>query len=143
MNIKSDDYGIDSKTILIKGGKTTIIGPMSNQNGAINYKRSFDIDGGEVLYYGAVGMWKDASPSSSLNTVSFIVFAKQGDTVSIKNENEEELMHIDIIRGMQRISYASNKIELGKTYKLFVNDEEKSSVTVTNVVTIDQFAGNY
>ena len=65
--LKTEGCSLDANgSILVKGGKIEIAGPTDNQNGPINYKRSFDMDGGEILYYGAVGMWKDASPSSTL-----------------------------------------------------------------------------
>ncbi len=144
INIKADKSGIYSAgAIQIKGGDIEIAGPTDNQNGAIDYKRSFDIDGGEVLYYGAVGMWKDSSLSSSINTASFIVFANRDDVISIKDENGDELAHASLIKDIQRISFASSKLQMGKTYFLFVNDEEKSKLTVTSVVTIDQITGNY
>ena len=137
--LKTDGCALESNgSILVKGGKVEIAGPTDNQNGPINYKRSFDMDGGEMLYYGAVGMWKDASPSSTLNTASFIVFANQGDVVKILNDNDEEIVVVNLAKGMQRFSYSSNKIEIGKTYRILINDEEKSKLVVNNVVTIDQ-----
>ena len=138
ISINSQGDGLDSNgSIKVTGGIIVISGPTNSKNGAIDYADTFEMSGGKAIYFGAVGMWLDANENSSINTLSYIVSANNGDTIVIKDEAGNEVESITINKPMQRISFASENIKEGSKYTLFVNDEAKTEVTATKGVTSD------
>ena len=134
--VNASGDGLDSNgSIKMTGGTVIVSGPTNSGNGAMDYNYTFELTGGNIIYYGAEGMWQDAS-SSSIYTVSFSVQnGKQGDKIVLKDENGNEVESIIAEKTYQRISFASEKIEKGKKYTLYVNNENVGELDVEDFVT--------
>ena len=138
-NIKVDASGdgLDSNgSIKIAGGEIIVAGPTNSGNGALDYNYNFELNGGNIIYYGASGMWQDATEDkSSVYTVSFGVQAgNSNDKIVLKDEDGNVIEELVADKSYQRISFASEKIVKGKKYTLYVNNNEAGSIEITDLV---------
>ena len=134
--VNASGDGLDSNgSIKMTGGTVIVSGSTNGGNGSMDYNYTFELTGGNIIYYGAEGMWQEAS-SSSIYTVSFSVQnGQKGDKIVLKDENGNELESITAEKTYQRISFASEKIEKGKKYILYVNNENVGELEVEDFVT--------
>lgn len=134
--VNASGDGLDSNgSIKMNGGTVVVAGPTNAGNGALDYNYNFELNGGNLVYYGAEGMWQDAS-TASIYTVSFAVQnGQKGDKIVVKDESGNEIETITAEKTYQRISFASEKIEKGKKYTIYVNDENLGELEVNDYVT--------
>ena len=122
--------GLDANgSIYLNGGTVYVDGPTDNGNGALDYDREFQINGGMIIAAGSSGMMQNAT-SANVGTVLVYFSSTQsgGTKVSVG----------DIIytpsKSFNCILVSSNKLEVGKTYEIKLNGELYTSVTLSNTV---------
>lgn len=135
INVTSEGDGLDSNgSIYITGGDIVVNGPTSNGNGPLDYDGKCVVTGGNLISYGSNGMWQTPSADSSINTVSFIASGKSGDKVELKDSTGNVVYSVTTTKTYAAILFTGDKIKTGETYKLYVNDNEISILTVTSSV---------
>ena len=135
INVTSDGDGLDSNgSIYITGGEIIVNGPTMNGNGPLDYDNKCVVTGGTLISYGSNGMWQAPSSDSTINTVSFNNSGKAGDKIELKDSAGNVVYSVTTTKTYAAILFTGDKIKTGETYKLYVNDNEISSLTVTSTV---------
>lgn len=133
--VRASGDGLDANgSIYINGGNIIIAGPTSSGNGSFDYDNEFIISGGTLIAYGASGMWQSPSNSSTQYGILFSVSGKQGDKITIKDSNGEEIANFETDCSYGVVFISSSLIESGETYTISVNESDTNSVTVTSVI---------
>ena len=89
---------INTATIMmdrfINGGNITVAGPTSSGNGALDYDRECVVTGGNLIVYGAYGMWQNPSSNSTQYSLTFQTLGNSGDLVSLKDNSGTEIISL-------------------------------------------------
>ena len=134
--INASGDGIDSNgSVYINGGKTVVAGPTSEGDSSLDYDGTCVMTGGELICYGSIGMWQSISNDSSVCELVFYNSGNTGDKITIKDGSGNEIESFETSKQYSGIGFASSKIENGKSYTLYVNGEEKTTITANDTVT--------
>ena len=136
--INSAGDGIDSNGWLyINGGMIIVDGPTNNDNGALDAGMSIIMRGGEAIAIGSSGMAESLGKTSSIFNVSIFLPSLQPENTSIiiTNKNDETIIEHISAKQFSNITFGSNQLTLGETYKLYLNDQYIEEFTISDVVT--------
>lgn len=134
--INATGDGIDSNgSVYINGGKTVIAGPTSDGDSSLDYDGVCVMNGGKLICYGSTGMWQSIGTNSTVYEIVFYNSGNSGDEISVKDSNGSKIASFETTKKYSGVGVASDKIENGETYTLYVNGEETASITVTGTVT--------
>lgn len=128
--INADGDGIDSNgTLTVSGGEVYVSGPISGDNGALDYDGEGQITGGIVVAVGSAGMAMNFGDTSTQGSIL---------TNSVKGEAGTEIVLKDVV-GATLVSYTAEKafgsvviscpgLTVGSTYTLSVGDSDTEIV---------------
>lgn len=136
--VDSTGDGLDSNgTIYINGGDVVVDGPINSANGALDSEKGIYFNGGSVVAVGASGMAESFNDSSSsFGTSIFLDTSYAKDTkISVVDENDNVIVSHLSTKSFSHINIGSEKFEFGKTYTIYINDEEYESFTISSAVT--------
>lgn len=135
--------GLDSNGgIYINGGNIIVKGPTSGGNGSLDYTTECVVTSGDIIIYGSTGMWQNISNNSEIYSLTFYTSGSSGDNVELKDENGNIIKTFVSEKSFGAVSFTNNEIQKGKTYKLYINDKEITSITAENIVTSNSTLGN-
>lgn len=130
--IQAKGDGIDSnKNLIINGGNIYTIGSPAGGDSGIDTDEGFVIHGGTVIALGS-DMLESPETSSKQKSACFTLKNKisQGTMISLRNENEEEMISFEAKEEFKTLILSDEKITAG-TYTLYQNGEKTNfSVTV-------------
>ena len=130
--------GIDSNGYLIfNGGSTVVDGPTNNGNGALDAGAGISLEGGEAIAVGAAGMAESLGKDSDVCNISvfFTSVQKAGTVVEIRNADDEIIMSHTAAKSFSHLAAGSEKLTLGGTYTIYLNNNEYQSFTILEVTT--------
>ena len=138
VSINADGDGIDiNGSGYINGGTVIVNGPTNDGNGALDYSGKLEVIGGELIAVGSSGMMQTPSNSSTIYSISYVYSEQQqaNTKISVKNSNNEEIISYTPSKIYSSTVISSNKLEKGKTYTIYSNDEKVEEITINNIVT--------
>ena len=130
--------GVDSNGYLIfNGGSTIVDGPTNNGNGALDAGSGISLQGGEVIAVGAAGMAESLGKASNNCNVSVFFNSLQnaGTVVEIRDANNETVLSHTAAKTFSHLAAGSEKLTLGGTYTIYLNNIEYQSFTIMEVTT--------
>jgi hypothetical protein len=123
--------GLDiNGSIQMAGGVVIIHGPISNNNGALDYLGAFDITGGFLVAVGSAGMAQAPSVSSTQYAVivNFQSMLSAGTIVHIETEDGEEVLTFVPTKQYQSIVLCSPQLENGSTYLVYTGGSSTGTI---------------
>ncbi len=130
--------GLDANgSIYLNNGDIIVEGPTNDGNGTFDYDREFVITGGTVWGIGSSGMAQGASSSSSINSVAIYLTSNQtsGTLVTIKDSGGRVIAEHTATKTFSFIFFASNELTKGEAYKIYLNNDEYQSFTISTTIT--------
>ncbi|MGN0598048.1 MAG: carbohydrate-binding domain-containing protein [Ruminiclostridium sp.] len=118
----------------IEGGTVIVDGPTNSGNGALDYDGSFAVNGGTLITCGSSGMAMTPSVDSALNTVSLTESLAQGNIVTVKDSDGNEIMSYTVNKTAGNITFTSDKLVTGEALTVFVDGTEKGTVTISDKI---------
>ncbi len=136
VKVNSTGDGLDANgAIYINGGNVFVEGPTSSGNGALDYDSECVVTGGEIIIYGATGMWQNPSNTSTQYILTFQNTGSAGDKVVLKDSSGNEISSFTTSKSYGALSISSSKIQKGETYTLYVNGSSQASLTANSMIT--------
>lgn len=129
--IKASGDGIDSnKNLVINGGYIYTMGSSVGGDAGIDTDDGFTINGGTVIALGS-DMLESPETSSKQKSVCFNLNSKisGGMVISLKNENEEEVISFETDEEFKTLIISDSKITEG-TYYLYQNGEKTNFTAI-------------
>ena len=136
--INASGDGIDSNGYLIfNGGNTVVDGPTNSGNGALDAGAGITIQSGTVFAIGSSGMAEDLGKNSGVCNLSifFPTIQETGTKIEIKNSAGETIAEHTAAKTFSHLAFGSEKMTLGETYKIYLNDKEYATFTVLEATT--------
>ena len=129
-------------SIYIKGGNITVAGPTNAGNGALDYDGECVVTGGNLIVYGAYGMWQNPSNNSTQYSLTFQTSGKAGDKIILKNDSGTEIAVFEAEKTYGVITISNPSINQGDTYTLYVNGTSVGSLKANSIVTSNSSLNN-
>ncbi len=124
--------GIDSNgPIDMAGGVVLVVGPTSNNNGALDCMSGFDVTGGFLVAVGSTGMAQAPSESSTQYSVMYTFESVQaaGTMVHVETADGQEILTFVPTRDYQSVVLSSPELENGSTYVVYSGGSSTGTVT--------------
>jgi hypothetical protein len=124
--------GIDSNgPIDMAGGVVLVVGPTSNNNGALDCMSGFDVTGGFLVAVGSTGMAQAPSESSTQYSVMYTFESVQaaGTMVHVETADGQEILTFVPTREYQSVVLSSPELENGSTYVVYSGGSSTGTVT--------------
>ena len=95
------------------------------------------MNGGEATAIGSSGMAESLGNTSNIFNVSVYLSSIQpaGTNIKITNSKNEIIMEHTSIKQFSHIAFGSNKLFIGETYTININDELYDSFTISEITT--------
>ncbi len=126
--VNASGDGLDSNgDIVMTGGYVIVLGPTSNADAALDFDGKFTFVGGTVLAIGSSGMAQ--SPTTG-NCVKFTLSnnsISNGSKIEIKDASGNILITYTGLKTANSVVYASNDLNSGSTYYIYINGSQKGS----------------
>lgn len=136
ITVDANGDGLDSNgSIYINDGSILVKGPTNGGDGALDYDSECVVTGGNIIIYGAIGMWQNPSNNSTQYSLTFQTSGKTGDEIVLKDSQGTEIAAFKAEKTYGAITFSNSNIEKGKTYSLYVNGTSIGSLEVNSIVT--------
>jgi len=125
--IDAQGDGIDiNGSIEMNDGFVIINGPTMDNNSAIDFTGSFNINGGELIAVGSSGMAEMPSDTSAQFSVmhNFQSIQPAKTLVHIESQNGDEIFTFQPTKAYQSLLFSSSKLEKNMTYTIFTGGSE-------------------
>ena len=136
--VNSGGDGLDANTdIKQTGGEVIVEGPTDNGNGSLDYGNSYKMSGGTLTATGSSGMLQSISEDSKSYAVT-VLFSDNvavGTTISLRTSGGTKIASLETTKVTETFQFAGDGLKKGGTYKLYCNDEEICTITLTGKVT--------
>ncbi len=130
--------GIDvNGSAYVNGGTTKVDGPTNSGNGALDYDRYFNVNGGTLIAGGSSGMMQSISSTSTQYNVA-IVFAStysSSDTITITDSSGNTIISYQSDKSYNSLVASSSKFQKGDIYTIKVNGSAYTTFTISNITT--------
>ncbi len=123
-------------------GTVLVAGPTNSGNGALDYDGECVVKGGNIIIYGANGMWQNPSNSSIQYSLTFQTSGKAGDKVILKDSSGTEIATFETEKAYGVITISNASITNGNTYTLYVNGTSVGSIKASSTVTSNSSMNN-
>lgn len=136
--IDANGDGIDTNgTLSISGGTTTILGPVNDGNGSIDYAGNFEITGGTLIAAGSSGMAQTPSTSSSQASLMVYFNSEQtaGTIYELLNDEDEIIASVTPTKKYKCVLVSTPSLVLNATYKISINGNSLCTVTPEEIIT--------
>ena len=138
ITVNASGDGIDSNnSILITGGTIYVDGPTNGGNGSLDSETGIIINGGELIATGALGMVETPASNSKNYSINYTSSTTLSSNTYIKLVDEDNNTVIDYttIKTGQSVIISSSKLAKGKTYKLYIDNTLKETITISSTIT--------
>jgi len=120
--VNSQGDGIDiNGAVVMSGGKLIVDGPTANNNGALDYDRSFAMNGGFLLATGSSGMAQAPGTSSEQYSmlVNFSSSLQAGTPVHLGSSSGASLFTYTPTKRYQSVAFSSPDLTGNNTYEIY------------------------
>lgn len=135
--VNAEGDGIDSNgSVLISGGDVIVYGPTISGNGGLDSERGVLVTGGTLFVSSTLGMIETPGSNSTQYVLSYAnqTSISSNSVITIYDENDNEILSVDIIKACQSIIISLPEFELGKTYKIYINNVLVKEFTITQII---------
>lgn len=135
--------GLDSNgTIIVNGGTIYVDGPTSGGDSALDYETGLEINGGTLLTVGSIGMAESPTGGTQYSVmVNLDATCQAGTKLVIKDSTGNAVLTYTPSKVYQSIVFSTDTLKNGETYGVYVDDELKSTVTISSTVTVEGEGG--
>lgn len=136
--VNASGDGLDANgSIYMTGGSVKVDGPSNSGNGALDYDKTCEVNGGTLIAGGASGMAQGISSSSKIYGVLiyFTTSYSSGDTITIVDSNNKEIISYSSNKSYSSLVVASPDLQKGKTYTIKVNGTNYQTFTISSITT--------
>lgn len=143
--VYAEGDGLDSNgSILMTGGTMIVHGPTSGADGALDADSGIIVQGGTLYAAGALGMVETPSTNSTQYVLSYAQNSSlsAGSVLTIKNSDGEEVFSITIQKSCQSIIISLAAFTKGEMYTIYADGTQKSSFTISGILTSVGASGN-
>jgi len=130
--------GIDvNGSAYINGGNVKVDGPTNSGNGALDYDKFFEVNGGTLVAGGASGMLQGCSSSSKLYNVMITFTSNYGssDMITIVDNSGNKVISYQSSKTYSSLVVASPDLKEGESYTIKVNDSTYKTFTISSITT--------
>lgn len=128
--------GLDANgSITITGGKVYVDGPTNSGNGALDYDKTFEINGGEFIAVGASGMAQGASSSSSQYSLMFNISNYDGK-ITLEDSSNKVIFNYSPSKEYSSIVLSNDKLKKDEIYTLKIDGKEVATLKVDQINSI-------
>ncbi len=129
-NATGDGFDING-SITMTGGDVIINGPISNNNGALDYDRTFKLSGGFLVAAGSSGMAQAPGTTSTQSVVlmNFSSTIQAGTLFHIQSSDGEAILDFKPIKKYQAVAFSSSKLKKGLTYDVDTGGSSSGAAT--------------
>ena len=120
--VNASGDGLDANgSIEMTGGTVLVNGPTAQNNGALDYDRSFTLTGGFLVAVGSSGMAQAPGSTSTQNSVlvRFSSTQSAGTLVNITASNGDELLTFKPAKNYQSLVFSSPELQSGTSYTVY------------------------
>lgn len=136
ITVNADGDGLDSNgSIYINDGEVLVQGSINGGNGALDYSFECVVKGGDIIIYGATGMWQNPSNTSTQYCLTYGTSGNSGDKIVLKDSSGTQIASFTTTKSYGAITISNGSIKKGETYTLYVNDSSVGSLTANNIIT--------
>ncbi|TAK31334.1 MAG: carbohydrate-binding domain-containing protein [Chloroflexota bacterium] len=125
-----DGLDIDG-AVTMTGGTVVVNGPLTSENGALDYDREFKITGGTLVAVGSSGMAQAPDATSTQYSVmkNFSSVQPAGTIVHIETKEGQEILTFAPTKAYQSVVLSSPKLKNGTTYSVFSGGSSTGTAT--------------
>ena len=127
----------DSVQIVMSGGEVTVLGPVSDGDGSLDYDGTFTISGGTLIAAGSSGMVQGVDDSSTQNALLVIFDQKKeaGTAFEIVSADGTSIVSITPEKTYQSVLVSTSALAQNTEYTVKYNGEELTSVILNQAMT--------
>ena len=115
--VNSSGDGLDANgTITMTGGMVVVEGPTNGADAALDYDETFNLQGGQLIASGSMGMLQASAQTSSQPMVVIQESLTVGELVHIEAEDGTEIVTFAPSKNAQMLMVSSAELEIGTTY---------------------------
>lgn len=130
--------GLDANgSIVMTGGEVTVLGPVSDGDGSLDYDGTFTISGGTLIAAGSSGMVQGVDDSSTQNALLVIFDQKKeaGTAFEIVSADGTSIVSITPEKTYQSVLVSTSALAQNTEYTVKYNGEELTSVILNQAMT--------
>ncbi len=134
--VYADGDGLDSNSnITMSGGDITVYGPLSNNNGALDYAGTFTMTGGTLLASGSSGMAQSVTPDGLYSLmVQWSQAVAAGTTISLQDASGKTVWFAAPEKNFSNLVLCTPELSAGK-YALYTGNTKSCDFTIGNAST--------
>lgn len=111
--------GLDANgSIIMTGGVVIVEGPTSGHDGILDFDETFDLQGGQLIASGGVGMLQTPSETSTQPTLVIQDSFESGELIHIQSEEGAEIVTFSPSKASQVLIISSPDLKMESTYRV-------------------------
>lgn len=144
LHITSNGDGLDANgNITMSGGVVYVYGPVSGGNGVLDFDGTFTVTGGELIAAGTSNMAQYPNGKTTQTTIATTIPTQtKGTTFQVKDSSGNVVLTGNPTTNYSYIILSSQKLKVGETYTIVVNNQTVATIQATQTVTVSGARGN-
>jgi hypothetical protein len=136
--------GIDANgNLTIAGGDIKVSGPSMGMQGAIDFDKTFLVNGGNLITAGS-SLEPSKDSEQPIILVSYETQRNSGDLISLKDSSGKTILSYTALTSFTASAFSSPELKVGSTFTLYINDTKLTDIKLTETVTgISDTGGAY
>ena len=115
--VNASGDGLDANgSIIMTGGVVIVEGPTSGHDGILDFDETFDLQGGQLIASGGVGMLQTPSETSTQPTLVIQDSFESGELIHIQSEEGAEIVTFSPSKASQVLIISSPDLKMESTY---------------------------
>lgn len=117
--VNASGDGLDANgSIIMTGGVVIVEGPTSGHDGILDFDETFDLQGGQLIASGGVGMLQTPSETSTQPTLVIQDSFESGELIHIQSEEGAEIVTFSPSKASQVLIISSPDLKMESTYRV-------------------------
>lgn len=117
--VNASGDGLDANgSITMTGGVVIVEGPTSGHDGILDFDETFDLQGGQLIASGGVGMLQTPSETSTQPTLVIQDSFESGELIHIQSEEGAEIVTFSPSKASQVLIISSPDLKMESTYRV-------------------------
>ena len=117
--VNASGDGLDANgSIIVTGGVVIGEGPTSGHDGILDFDETFDLQGGQLIASGGVGMLQTPSETSTQPTLVIQDSFESGELIHIQSEEGAEIVTFSPSKASQVLIISSPDLKMESTYRV-------------------------
>lgn len=117
--VNASGDGLDANgSIIMTGGVVIVEGPTGGHDGILDFDETFDLQGGQLIASGGVGMLQTPSETSTQPTLVIQDSFESGELIHIQSEEGAEIVTFSPSKASQVLIISSPDLKMESTYRV-------------------------